>query len=57
MKRPSRTASVPPPVGGWDTRNALADMPVENAVILDNWFPSTDKVTVRKGHTSHATGG
>ena len=56
MKRPSRTASVPPPVGGWDTRNALADMPVENAVILDNWFPSTDKVTVRKGHTSHATG-
>ncbi|MDA0337242.1 MAG: hypothetical protein O2782_18930 [bacterium] len=43
-------------MGGWDTLNALADMPVQNAVILDNWFPSTDKVTLRKGYTSHATG-
>ena len=56
MRAPARTASFPPPVGGWDTRNALADMPTENAVILDNFFPSTDKVTVRKGYTSHATG-
>jgi len=31
-------------------------MPEENAVILDNWFPSTDKVTIRNGHESHATG-
>lgn len=31
-------------------------MPAQNAVILDNWFPSTDKVTLRKGYTSHATG-
>lgn len=48
--------SLPPPVGGWDTRQALADMPKENAVILDNLFPSTDKVTVRRGSTSFATG-
>jgi hypothetical protein len=50
------SASFPPPVGGWDTRNALADMPPENAVILDNWFPGTDLCTVRPGYTSHATG-
>jgi hypothetical protein len=56
MRAPARTASFPPPVGGWDTRSALADMPAENAVILDNFFPSTDKVTVRKGFTSYATG-
>jgi hypothetical protein len=56
MRAPARPRTVPPLVGGWDTRNALADMPVQNAVILDNWFPSTDKVTLRKGYTSHATG-
>ena len=52
----ARSATTPPPVGGWDTRNALADMPSENAIILDNWFPSTDRVTLRKGYESHATG-
>lgn len=56
MRAPSKSKSLPPPVGGWDTREALADMPGENAVILDNWFPSTDKVTVRRGYTSYATG-
>lgn len=50
----SRT--LPPPVGGWDTRTMLFDMPVENAVILDNWFPETDAVTLRRGHISHVTG-
>lgn len=52
----AKTASLPPPVGGWDAQNALADMPIENAVILDNWFPGTDKVTMRRGYASHATG-
>ena len=31
-------------------------MPENHAVILDNWFPDTDKVTVRRGNSSHATG-
>jgi hypothetical protein len=48
--------SLPPPVGGLDTRNSLADMPPENSVIMDNWFPETEKVTLRPDHTSHATG-
>lgn len=56
MRAQSSSASFPPPVGGWDTRNALADMPPENAVILDNWFPSTDDVKVRPSYASHATG-
>ena len=51
-----KSKSLPPPVGGWDTRNALADMPEENAVILDNFFPTTDRVGLRGGHASHATG-
>jgi hypothetical protein len=56
MRAPAKSKSLPPPVGGWDTRNALADMPVENAVVLDNWFPSTDKVTARRGFAAYATG-
>lgn len=51
-----RIKSVPPPVGGWDAFNALADMPAENAPILDNWFPETDTVTMRRGYAEHATG-
>lgn len=45
-----------PPTGGWNARDAIADMPETDAVVLENWFPTTDKVTVRKGHTEHATG-
>lgn len=52
----SQSRTLPPPVGGWDTREALADMPPENAVILDNWFPGTDKNTLRRGYSSWATG-
>lgn len=52
----SVSRSIPPPVGGWDTRSALSDMPIKNAVILDNWFPDTSKITLRRGYASHATG-
>ena len=52
----SKSKSIPPPYEGWDTRTPLAAMKVERAIILDNWFPSTDKVTVRKGFSSYATG-
>lgn len=51
-----KSASLPPPVEGWDTREALSDMPIKRAIILDNWFPGTDKITLRKGFTSYATG-
>ena len=50
------STALPPPVGGWDGRESLADMPEDHAVKMENWFPSTDTVDVRRGHTSHATG-
>ena len=31
-------------------------MPSENAIVLDNWFPDTDDVQMRRGFTSYATG-
>lgn len=47
-------ASVPPPVGGWDAVSALADMPADRAVVLDNLFPTTSDVRVRRGYKTHA---
>jgi hypothetical protein len=52
----SRGSSIPAPVGGWDAVSSLADMPEDRAVVLDNWFPSTGDVRVRRGHRSHAVG-
>ncbi len=51
-----RAASIPAPVGGWDTLNALADMPPENAFRLENWFCEPDRVETRGGYRSHVTG-
>lgn len=56
MRAPSKSKALPPPVGGWDTREALADMPIDRAIVMENVFPSTDKVTVRRGYEEHASG-
>jgi hypothetical protein len=50
------TASLPAPVGGWNARDSLADMSPADAVILENWFPSTSEVLLRFGFTQFATG-
>lgn len=52
---PSRSQSLQAPTGGWDTQAALADMPADHAVIMDNWFPDTDQVIMRRGHEEYAT--
>lgn len=52
----SVSSTLPAPVEGWDTREALADMPPKRAIILDNMFPTTDKVNIRPGYSSHVTG-
>lgn len=52
----SRGSSIPAPVGGWDAVSALADMPEDRAIVLENWFPSTGDVRVRRGHRIHAAG-
>lgn len=48
--------TVPAPTGGWNTRDGLDVMPAGDAVLLDNWFPSTGSVDVRSGYASHSTG-
>lgn len=50
------TRSVPAPVGGWDTESPLANMPKQNAVILDNWIPRAGYVELRRGYEGHVVG-
>lgn len=52
----ARAVSLPPPVGGWNALDALADMPPDHAVTLDNWFPNADRVSVRRGFAPWSTG-
>lgn len=52
----SRTLSVPAPTGGWNTRDTLADMKPNEAVILDNMFCLPNSVRVRPGSADHVTG-
>lgn len=48
--------SIPSPVGGLNARDALADMPETDAIILDNWFPNPSSVNLRNGSDEFATG-
>lgn len=54
--RVSGTSSIAAPTGGLNARDAIADMPEEDAVIMTNWFPSPSSVGVRRGYATHATG-
>lgn len=46
----------PPPFGGWDTRENIADMPADRAPLLDNWSLEGGKLLTRRGYTPWATG-
>lgn len=52
----STGSSIPAPTGGWDAVSAIADMPEDRALVLENWFPSTIDVRVRRGHQIHGAG-
>lgn len=48
-QRVSIGRAIPAPVGGWDAQSPIADMPPENAVILDNIIPRAGYVETRRG--------
>jgi hypothetical protein len=58
MKRTSAATldSITAPVGGWNARDSIASMAKEDAIIMDNWFPTPDDVMIRNGRVSHSTG-
>lgn len=65
MRQPARTGqrgapktksvSLPAPIGGLNARDSVANMRSTDAIILDNYFPTTTTVDARRGYTQHAT--
>lgn len=56
QQRNSHAASIPAPVGGWNARDSLAEMPGSDAVNLVNFFPNVSSVDIRGGSEDWATG-
>lgn len=56
-RRVSLASSVPPPIGGWNKRDALDQMKPTDAVVLDNWFPRESDVVSRKGYSQFCATG
>lgn len=46
--------ALPAPVGGWNARDALANMPITDAERLDNMFPDTTYVIPRPGSETYS---
>lgn len=44
------------PTGGWNARDAVANMPQSDAEIMDNWFPEATDVRTRNGSQTYASG-
>lgn len=46
----------PPPIGGWNARDALADMPPQDAVLMLDILPQPTQVITRQGAIPWVTG-
>jgi len=51
----SRSTTLPAPIGGLNARDSVANMPAQDAVMLDNWFPRSTDVVTRGGYDSWNT--
>jgi len=47
--------SLPAPIGGLNAIDSVSIMPETDAIVLDNWFPETTSVDLRKGYNNFAT--
>lgn len=56
QKTRSKSLSSPAPIGGLNAHDALAAMPPDDAVTMDNMFPTTTSVDLRNGYELWASG-
>lgn len=56
QRRQAVTASVSAPIGGWNARDSIANMPPLDAVTLNNFWPTPTSVQLRLGYTQFSTG-
>jgi len=50
----ANTASITAPIGGWNARDSIAEMPPTDAVTLTNMYPTPTDVTLRSGYTRYS---
>lgn len=55
LKGRARTVgkALAPPIGGWNQRDSEASMPETDARRMDNFFPDTNEVKIRKGYQEY----
>lgn len=51
----SSSISLPAPIGGLNSKQSVANMGEEFALVLENWFPTPNDVQIRYGYDSFAT--
>ena len=51
-----KSASVPAPFGGLNSRDSIDLMKPTDAIIMNNFFPTVEKLTLREGYTSFCSG-
>jgi hypothetical protein len=56
QRRQAVTASVSAPIGGWNARDSIANMPPLDAVVLNNFWPTPTSVQLRLGYSRFSTG-
>ena len=56
QQRRATATSISAPIGGWNARDSLAEMPPLDAVTMVNMFPTPTDVTLRKGYVKASTG-
>lgn len=50
----ANTASITAPIGGWNARDSIAQMPATDAVTLTNMYPTPTDVSLRNGYTRYS---
>ena len=54
--RSAVTTSITAPIGGWNARDSIAQMPPTDAVSLINLYPTPTDIQMRLGYTQYSTG-
>jgi len=50
------TTSITAPIGGWNARDSIAQMPPTDAVTLNNLYPTPTDIQLRLGYTKYSDG-
>ena len=56
QQRSAVTTSLTAPIGGWNARDSIAQMPPTDAVSLVNLYPTPTDIQMRLGYTKYSTG-